>query len=83
VNESQYPENRSRPVRFVVVEYDKDKLYIDDDDFGYDACLKITGDWEYHEKLAYAQAVADALNSAGKKIPVAPRRSVADGAAHE
>jgi hypothetical protein len=81
MDDSQYPENRSRPVRFVVVEYDKDKLYIDDDDFGYDACIKVSGDWEYPEKLAYAQAVADVLNAAGDKIPVAPERPALQGSA--
>jgi hypothetical protein len=79
VNEAQYPENRSRRERFVVVEHDKDKLYIDDDDFGYDAAIKVSGDWEYPEKLAYAQAVADALNAAGDKIPVAPHRPTLPG----
>lgn len=65
---------RSRPVRFEVHEYASKsvrRLYIDDDDFGYDACVKVSGDWDYPEKLAYAQAVADALNAAGDKIPVA------------
>lgn len=66
--------SRSKSVRFEVVEYKKNgepQMYIDDDDFGYDACIKVSGDWDYPQKLAYAQAVADALNAAGDKIPVA------------
>jgi hypothetical protein len=61
---------RSKPVRFEVMEHEG-RIYIDDDDFGYDALLRLAGDWSYHEKLAYAQAVAEALNAAGDKIPVA------------
>ena len=45
-------------------------LKVDDDDFGYDATLVITGDWpSAEEMIAYAEAVAKALNSA--EIPTA------------
>lgn len=43
-------------------------VYIDDDVFHYDASLRLMGDFPSDaEMLAYAQAVADALNKA--KVP--------------
>jgi hypothetical protein len=45
-------------------------MYIDDDDFGWDAMLRIGGDFGTEaEKLAFARAVAKALNEAGDAIP--------------
>jgi hypothetical protein len=67
---------RSKKIRFEVVERtDRKDLFIDDDDFGYDAMIIIEGDFGYAEKLAYAQAVVDALNTAGDKIPVSSRNA--------
>jgi hypothetical protein len=48
-----------------------DNLWIYDDDFGYDASMLLTGDFSPEDKMKYAQAVCDVLNSAGtvKDIP--------------
>ena len=57
---------RSRVVRFVATE---DGGAVCDDDFGYDASLEVVGDFPSSvERIAYAEAVAAALNLA--KIPV-------------
>ncbi len=54
--------DRSRAVRFVASD---DGTNVDDDDFCYDALIRIDGDWPSDaERIAYAQAVADALNAA-------------------
>jgi hypothetical protein len=66
--------NRSRPTRFEVHEHDG-KIFVDDDDFGYDALLMIQGDFVDDEKRAFAQAVADVLNENEGRIPVAGNRS--------
>jgi hypothetical protein len=43
------------------------------DDFTYDACLYVTGDFESDEaKLAYAQAIARALNDATNTARTGP-----------
>ena len=44
-----------------------DGEFIYDEDFTYDATLRLTGDFTDETRLAYAQAVADALNKA--KVP--------------
>lgn len=55
--------------RIVVNTDDRSKaVYIDDDDFGYDATLKLTGDFSNEERVRYARAIAKALNAAD--IPV-------------
>lgn len=57
--------------RFMVSVHEN-KVYVMDDDFGWDAMLEVTGDFESKEvKANYAQAIADALNVAGKAVPVA------------
>lgn len=62
---SEHGEFRSRAVRFVANE---EGTQVYDDDFGHDATLEITGDFETKpERVAYAEAVAAALNAA--KIP--------------
>lgn len=45
-------------------------LWIDDDEFSYDAALRVTGDFETPEaKLAYLQALCDVLNENEDRIP--------------
>lgn len=46
---------------------------IDDDDFLFDALIRIEGDFADGDRLAYAQWMADALNEADKKLPREPR----------
>ena len=51
--------------RFTVDVNADGRAFVFDDDFHYDAALRITGDFgTRHEKMAYAAAVADALNGA-------------------
>jgi hypothetical protein len=58
-----------RSDRFAVQDWPSG-IYVDDDDFGYDACMKITGDFATkEERIVYAQAVADALNVAEIPTP--------------
>lgn len=58
--------DRSRAVRFVArMNTDGRGVVVDDDDFHYDALLKLSGDWPSDaERMAYAEAVAAALNAA-------------------
>jgi hypothetical protein len=42
---------------------------ISDDDFIFDAWIKITGDFDAEEREAYAQWIADALNAADACLP--------------
>lgn len=68
-------EGRSQRVRFTVHESTDGRVHVWDDDFGYDAGLQLSGDFAFqHEKVAFAQAVANALNAAEDTIPV--RREV-------
>lgn len=46
---------------------------IDDDDFLFDALIRIEGYFGEGARLAYAQWMADALNEADKKLPREPR----------
>jgi hypothetical protein len=61
-----YGPDRGRAVRFVArLNTDGRSVVIDDDDFHYDAMLKLDGDWPSDaERMAYAEAVAAALNAA-------------------
>lgn len=45
------------------------EVLIEDDDFGYDATLELTGDFLHNDKVRYAQAVATALNAAEIPTP--------------
>jgi hypothetical protein len=61
--------NRQRSNRFEVSE-GRQGLWIDDDEFSYDAAIRITGDFETPEaKRAYLQAVCDVLNAQEDRIP--------------
>jgi hypothetical protein len=55
------------------------RVMVYDNDFGYDAALRITGDFIDEHSWQYAAAVCRALNAAD--IPVAPKNygSEADG----
>lgn len=54
----------------------KSRLYICDDDFHWDALLRINGDFETDaEKLRYATAIAKVLSDNEDKIPYRPRKS--------
>lgn len=46
--------------------------WIDDDDFLYDASLKVSGDFTDEARVAFAQWVCDALNEADKMLPRPP-----------
>lgn len=49
------------------------RLYIDDDDFHWDALLRISGDFESDaEKLRYAEAIAKVLSDHEDEIPHRP-----------
>lgn len=64
---------RSRPNRFDVTVTPNSRLYIDDDEFHWDASLRVIGDFESdEEKRRYAQAIAEALNRAADSIPCRP-----------
>lgn len=64
---------RSVPTRFNVVHYTNDRLYIGDDDFHWDALLRVNGDFESDaEKLRYAQAIAKVLSEHESEIPFRP-----------
>lgn len=52
-------------------------VYIDDDDFGFDATLYLTGDFLHVDRLKYAVAVAKALNAAD--IPARSEHETACG----
>lgn len=60
---------RSHPIRFTV-NSDENGTYVYDDDFGWDAMLKIGGDFgSLAARNAFAEAIAKALNDAGDAIP--------------
>jgi hypothetical protein len=67
---------RSQALRFTVErahDPESPAVWIMDDDFGYDAMLKVGGDFAtITEKLAFAQAIADVLNQAEHRIPICP-----------
>lgn len=46
--------------------------WIDDDDFLFDAALKISGDFAPDDRLRFAQWICDALNEADKLLPRQP-----------
>ena len=65
----QTGKNRQRSNRFEVSD-GRHGLWIDDDEFSYDAAIRITGDFESQEaKRAYLQAVCDVLNAHEDSIP--------------
>lgn len=43
--------------------------WIDDDDFIFDATIKIGGDFSDEDRLRFAQWIADTLNAADAKLP--------------
>lgn len=45
------------------------EIWIYDDDFGYDATMKLTGDWSDKQKHAYAEAICGVLNFHETVIP--------------
>jgi hypothetical protein len=68
--------SRMRPVRFEVHEDHKQIAYIDDDDFGYDALIRVHGDFaDDSERRKFMEAVCAVLNENEARIPVAPRCS--------
>jgi hypothetical protein len=67
---------RSQSVRFTVSAQKRPQelVQIHDDDFHWDAALRVSGDFEnFDEKKRYAHAVAQALNAAEASIPVRPQ----------
>lgn len=60
-----------RTVRFEVVDGEKGP-WIDDDDFGYDAAISVSGDFVDDEKRKFLQAVCDVLNENEARIPIPP-----------
>jgi len=63
-------EMRSTEIRFGV-HWDSHRVWVTDDHFGFDAWLKVTGDFAtLAARVVYAQAIADVLNAAEKKIPI-------------
>jgi len=66
---------RSQSVRFTVSARSRPQelVQIHDDDFHWDAVLRVSGDFEnLEERKRYALAVAQALNAAEASIPVRP-----------
>lgn len=66
---------RSQSVRFTVSTQlrPQELVQIHDDDFHWDAALRVSGDFEnVDEKRRYALAVAQALNAAEASIPIRP-----------
>ena len=49
-----------------------DGAVLDDDDFIFDALIRIEGDFDEGERVAYAQWIAAALNAADAKLPRMP-----------
>lgn len=47
--------------------------WIDDDDFIFDAMIKISGDFSDQARARFSQWVCDTLNEADKKLPREPR----------
>lgn len=67
---------RMRKRRFAVHQSPGCRLIIDDDDFHWDALLRVTGDFESDaEKMRYAKAIAKVLSDNEDKIPYRPRKS--------
>ena len=66
---------RMRKRRFnAQIGYTSNRLYIDDDDFHWDALLHVSGDFESDaEKLRYARAIAKVLSDNEDKIPYGPK----------
>jgi hypothetical protein len=65
--------SRMMEKRFSIHEGDGERIYIDDDDFHWDALLRVSGDFEScEEKKRYAQAICDVLNAAEDSIPYRP-----------
>lgn len=66
--------NRMRKRRFEVQSnYQTGRIYIDDDDFHWDALLRVNGDFENDaEKLRYAKAIARVLSKYEDEIPYRP-----------
>lgn len=61
---------RQRKARFCVQSGSRHNFYIDDDDFHWDALLKVNGDFESgREKLRYMRAIAKILSDNEDKIP--------------
>lgn len=66
---------RSQTTRFTVSSQTRPQelVSIHDDDFHWDAALRVSGDFEnIEEKRRYAHAVAQALNAAEATIPCRP-----------
>lgn len=71
---------RSREKRFDVAHYRGRRMYIDDDEFHWDALLRISGDFESDaEKLRFAKAICEVLNKHADEIPCSPEET---GAGH-
>jgi len=67
---------RTRNKRFDVCQYTGCRLFIDDDEFHWDAALHISGDFESDaEKMRYAQAIAKVLSDHADEIPARPSES--------
>jgi len=62
-NEPIPHETNSEPARFSVAISPEGRCNVYDDDFGYDAMLRLSGDWAPEEAKKYAEAVAKALNA--------------------
>lgn len=61
---------RQRKRRFAVQSGSRNNFYIDDDDFHWDALLKVNGDFESgRAKRAYMNAIAKVLSDNEDKIP--------------
>lgn len=61
---------RTRPKRFEVQENSKGGFYIDDDDFNWDALLRIDGDFGSDvDRRRYAEAIAAILSENEDRIP--------------
>lgn len=65
---------RSTTKRFNVCHPTGSRLYIGDDDFHWDALLRVNGDFESDaEKLRYAMAIAKVLSEHEDEIPYRPQ----------
>lgn len=65
---------RSERRRFEVQSGTNGRIYIDDDDFHWDALLRVSGDFESDaEKLRYAKAIARVLSDNEASIPYRPK----------
>jgi hypothetical protein len=72
--------SRMMEKRFSIHEGDGERIYIDDDDFHWDALLRVSGDFEScEEKKRYAQAICDVLNAAEDSIPYRPAAETCAG----